>query len=248
LNKGEYIYFLSDVHLGAPALPDNPERERRFVKWLDAVAGNAAEIYLLGDIFDFWFEYRRAVPRGYTRVLGKLAEITDKGIPVHFFTGNHDMWIFDYLPSETGVIVHKEAFTTIIQGKRFYLAHGDGLGGGDKVYFLIKKVFTSKCLQRLFSWLHPDLAIWLAHKWSETSRLAKDINGAAFKAEEEGLYKFALSVLEKEEVDFFIFGHRHRLADLKIGNNSRFIILGEWIRTFSYGVYDGKQFELKTFD
>lgn len=241
------IYFLSDVHLGAPALMNNKDRELLFVDWLEKVSQDAAEIFLMGDIFDFWFEYKKVVPRGFTRVLGKIAEITDRGIPVHFFTGNHDTWVFDYLPSEIGVIVHRDIFRLNFSGKKFYLAHGDGLDGDDKGYKLLKKIFSSRLHQWLFSLIHPNLAIRLAHYWSRNSRLSKKIDGPDFKGEEEGLYKFAQSVLLHEKVDFFVFGHRHRLADLKIGENSRFILLGEWIKTFSYGVFDGEKFEIKKY-
>jgi UDP-2,3-diacylglucosamine hydrolase len=239
---------VSDVHLGAPALVNNKERELLFVSWLEMVSKDAAEIYLMGDIFDFWFEYKKVVPRGFTRVLGKIAEITDKGIPVHFFTGNHDIWVFDYLPSETGVIVHKDIFRTDFGGKQFLLAHGDGLDREDKGYNFLKRIFTSKWHQWLFAMIHPNLAIGLAHFWSKNSRLSKKIDGPDFRGEKEGLYRFSLSILENEKIDFFIFGHRHRLVDLKIGDNSRFILLGEWIKTFSYGVFEEERFEIKKYN
>jgi UDP-2,3-diacylglucosamine hydrolase len=233
--------------LGAPALENNIERELLFVNWLKTISIDASEIFLMGDIFDFWFEYKKVVPRGFTRVLGKIAELTDQGIPVHFFTGNHDIWIFDYLPMETGVIVHKEPFRTVLYDKKFFLAHGDGLDAADKGYLLIKKFFTSKPLQWLFAGIHPNMALSLAHYWSKNSRLSKNIDGPDFMGEEESLYKYAQTVAQKEQVDYFVFGHRHRLADMKIGDHSRFILLGEWIKTFSYGVYNGNNFELKKF-
>jgi len=247
LQNRKRIYFVSDVHLGAPALKDNKKRELLFVKWLNEIKQDAAEIYLMGDIFDFWFEYKTVVPRGFTRVLGKIAELGDEGIPVHYFTGNHDVWVFDYLPTETGVILHKEPLRTELFGKKFYLAHGDGLDSNDKGYLFLKRIFTSKTLQRLFSFLHPNLALGFAHKWSEYSRLSKRIGGPEFKAEEEGIYKFAQSFSQKENIDYFVFGHRHRLADMAINNHTRFILLGEWIKTFSYGVFDGEKFELNKY-
>jgi UDP-2,3-diacylglucosamine hydrolase len=245
LTDSRKIYFVSDVHLGAPALLNNKERELLFVEWLDHVSRDAGEIYLMGDIFDFWFEYLSVAPRGFTRVLGKIAEIVDRGIPVHFFTGNHDIWVKDYLPSETGVIIHRDILRTVFSGKRFFLAHGDGLDADDKGYILLKKVFTNRFLQRMYSWLHPDLAFSLARYWSKHSREAKRICGPEFKGEDEGLFRFALSEMEKGNYDYFIFGHRHRAADMKIGESGRFILLGEWIRSFSYGVFDGNDFELK---
>jgi UDP-2,3-diacylglucosamine hydrolase len=247
LDSNKKIYFVSDVHLGAPALTDNTKRERLFTDWLSEVSQDAAAIFLMGDIFDFWFEYRKVVPRGHTRVLGKIAEITDRGVPVHFFTGNHDIWVFDYLPTEIGVIVHRDYFTTELLGKKFYLAHGDGLDKNDKGYLLLKKIFKSPFWQWVFARFHPNFAVSVALRWSKTSRLNKKEGGQSFDAENEGMYQFALSVLEKEHFDYFIFGHRHRLANMEMNETSRFILLGEWIKTFSFGVFDGEKFELKKY-
>jgi UDP-2,3-diacylglucosamine hydrolase len=247
LEKKKKLYFVSDVHLGAQALSDNTMRERLFADWLSEISTDAAAVFLMGDIFDFWFEYRKVVPRGHTRVLGRIAEMTDSGIPVHFFTGNHDIWVFDYLPLETGVTVHRDYYTTELMGKKFFLAHGDGLDKNDKGYLMLKKIFKSRILQWLFARLHPNFAVGIAHRWSKNSRLSKKVSGPAFEAENEGMYEFALSVLEKEHFDYFIFGHRHRLANLEMNENTRFILLGEWIKTFSYGVFDGEKFELKKY-
>lgn len=241
------IYFISDIHLGAPALKNNREREKLFVAWLDDIKKDAAALFLMGDIFDYWFEYKTVVPRGFTRTLGKIAELADSGIPVHFFTGNHDVWVFDYLPSELGVHVHREEMRVIFSGKKFFLAHGDGLDPYDKGYHLLKKLFTNRFLQWLFSWLHPNLGVSLAHAWSKKSRLTKGMFVPFQGEEKEGLYLFAKSTLEDEEVDYFIFGHRHLLLDLPLGKNTRYINLGDWISHFSYGVFDGEKFELKTY-
>lgn len=241
------IYFISDIHLGAPALKNNREREKLFVAWLDDIKKDAAALFLMGDIFDYWFEYKTVVPRGFTRALGKIAELADSGIPVHFFTGNHDVWVFDYLPSELGVDVHREEMRVTFSGKKFFLAHGDGLDPYDKGYHLLKKLFTNRFLQWLFSWLHPNLGVSLAHAWSKKSRLTKGMFVPFQGEEKEGLYLFAKSTLEDEEVDYFIFGHRHLLLDLPIGKNTRYINLGDWISHFSYGVFDGEKFELKTY-
>ena len=244
--KGK-IYFVSDVHLGAPALKNNHEREMLFVRWLDEIKEDVSELYLVGDIFDFWYEYKKVVPRGFTRVLGRIADLTDRGIPVHFFTGNHDVWVFDYLPTETGVILHTNEYITELGGKKFFLAHGDGLDAGDKGYLLLKKIFTSKTLQWLFSRIHPNFALGLGHTWSKSSRLAKMDSEEEFKVKNEGMYKFAESFLEKEWVDYFIFGHRHKMVDVEMNKNVHFILLGDWIKHFSYGVFDGEKFELKTY-
>lgn len=244
--KGK-IYFISDVHLGAPALTNNLEREKLFAQWLDEIKDDAAELYLLGDIFDFWYEYKKVVPRGFTRILGRIADFTDRGIPVHFFTGNHDVWAFDYLPSELGVILHTDSYVTEIKGKKFFLAHGDGLDADDKGYLLLKKIFTNKTLQWLFSRLHPNFAFTLAHKWSKSSRLAKINLKEEFKVKNEGMYKFAERFLETEWVDYFIFGHRHLMLNEKMNEKTHFILLGDWIKNFSYGVFDGEKFELKKY-
>ena len=223
------------------------EREKLFVSWLDEIKKDAGILFLMGDVFDYWFEYKRVVPRGFCRALGKIAELVDSGIPVHFFTGNHDVWVFDYLPTELGVQVHYNEMRVTFSGKHFFLAHGDGLDPFDKGYHFLKKLFTNRFLQWAFARLHPNLGISLALAWSKKSRLTKGMC-IPFKGEEkEGLYLFAKSVLEHEEVDYFIFGHRHLLLNLPLEKNSRYINLGDWISHFSYGVFDGENFELKTY-
>lgn len=241
------IYFVSDVHLGAPALNNNREREILFAKWLDEIKDDVAELYLMGDIFDFWWEYKKVIPRGFSRIFGRIANLTDQGVPVHFFTGNHDLWAFDYFPEELGVILHKKEVVKEIYGKKFFLAHGDGLDSGDKGYIFLKKIFTNKTLQWLFSRLHPNFALTIAHNWSKSSRLAKNNIEDEFDVNKEGIYKFAENFLEHEFIDYFIFGHRHRMSNAVIGQNSRFVLLGDWISTFSYGVFDGEEFELKKY-
>lgn len=243
------IYFASDVHLGAPGIRNPREHERRFVSWLDSIRDSAEEIYLLGDIFDFWFEYRKAIPKGYTRFLGKLCELTDAGIPVHFFTGNHDIWVFDYLPAETGVQVHYGPLIKDFNGKRFYLAHGDGLSPHEKAYRRLKAIFTNKMAQRLFRSIHPDLGIALATFWSRKSREKnEDPHEAAFKGEDkEWLILWAKSLLQQEHYDYFVFGHRHIDKRLQLNPQSELIYLGDWVSRFSYGEWDGKTFHLLYF-
>ena len=241
------IFFASDVHLGHPTVEEGRERELLFAKWLDDIKDQAQEIYLVGDIFDFWYEYKRVAPRGFTRVLGKIAEITDSGIPVHFFTGNHDVWVYDYLPKETGVILHREPFETELLGKKFYIAHGDGLGPGDLNYKLLKFAFTSKFLQFMFSRLHPNFAFGIAHAWSNKSRGSKGIKAQKFHGEDKELiYLHAKSIAEKQHFDYYVFGHRHLKINKEITNKSRFILLGDWLYNFSYGVFDGDEFQLKS--
>lgn len=245
--KGK-IYFVSDVHLGAPAFKDNHERELLLAKWLDDINDDVAELYLMGDIFDFWWEYKKVVPRGFTRILGRIANLTDRGIPVYFFPGNHDLWVFDYLPSELGVTVQRNPIIKELGGKKFFLAHGDGLDAGDVGYNRLKKIFTNKHLQWWFSRLHPNFALYIAHNWSGSSRTGKlKKKEEEFNVNNDGMYKFALSFLKQESVDYFIFGHRHHMLNHQINEKTRFVLLGDWIKNFSYGVFDGETFELKRY-
>lgn len=242
------IYFASDVHLGHPTIEKSRWREKLFVEWLDEIKHDASELYLVGDIFDFWYEYRKVVPRGFVRSLGKIAEIADSGIPVHFFTGNHDIWVFDYLPTELGVTVHREPIEKEYNGLKFYIAHGDGLGPGDHSYKLLKKVFTSRTLQWFFSRLHPNFSLWLAHTWSNSSRQSKGIKAEGFMGKEkEYLYQYAEQMLAKKHYDYLIFGHRHLMVNMPVGEKSKYVNLGDWLYNFSYGVFDGNTFELKKF-
>jgi UDP-2,3-diacylglucosamine hydrolase len=248
-NEGKKAYFISDIHLGAPALKNNHERELAFVDWLNKIKVDASHLFLMGDIFDFWFEYKTVVPRGYTRTLGKIAEISDSGVEVHFFTGNHDVWVFDYLPVELGLTLHRDEFITKLYGKKFFLAHGDGVDFTDKGYLFLRKIFTSKTLQWLFARIHPNFAISFGLNWSKHTRLTKGIEGGIFKGQnKEGMFIFAESMLQKEYFDYFVFGHRHLMVDLPVGSTSRFIYLGDWINYFSYGVFDGDTFELKQYN
>ncbi|MBU8892573.1 MAG: UDP-2,3-diacylglucosamine diphosphatase [Bacteroidales bacterium] len=246
MNQKKKIYFASDVHLGLPDYEQSLEREKLFVRWLDSIKSDAKEIILLGDIFDFWFEYKRAIPRGFSRFLGKLCEITDSGIPVHFFTGNHDMWVFDYLPKETGVVLHKKPTVKEFFGKKFYLAHGDGLGPGDRSYKLLKKIFASKVSQWLFARFHPNLGIRIANLWSTHSRYSRETR--PFEGEDkEWLILYSKKVLEKEHFDFMVYGHRHYALDLKLSDSCRYINLGDWLSHFTYAEFDGEELYLKKF-
>ena len=247
MSQKNKIYFASDVHLGLPNYKESLSREKYFVRWLDSIKQDAREIVLLGDIFDFWFEYKRAIPRGFTRFLGKLCELTDSGIPVHFFTGNHDMWIFDYLPRETGIILHKEPIIKEYSGEKFFLAHGDGLGPGDNSYKLLKKIFASKFSQWLFARFHPNIGIWIANTWSTHSRYSRETK--PFEGEDkEWLILYSKKLLKSEDFDFMVYGHRHLPMDLKLNEKTRYINLGDWITNFTYGVFDGEKMEIKKFE
>jgi len=206
-------------------------------------------IFLLGDIFDFWFEYRKVVPQGFVRVLGALAEICDSGIPVHFFTGNHDIWVFDYLPRETGMIIHHGPFETELLGKKFYIAHGDDLGEKDKKYQLIKRFFHNRLAQWAFAKLHPDFAIGFAHRWSQNSRLLRGKKGVGFLGEEkEDQIIYAREVLANKHIDYFVFGHRHLALEHRLSPDSVLFILGDWSGDIIYGTFDGNDFYLEKFN
>lgn len=241
------IYFASDFHLGAP----NPEtsliREKKIVDWLSHIEKDAEEIYLVGDIFDFWFEYKRAIPRGFVRLQGKIAELTDKGIPVHVFTGNHDMWIFDYLPSELGIKLYREPIVREYFGKKFFIGHGDGLGPGDKGYKFLKKVFANKFCQWCFERLHPNFGIWLAEISSRSSRAKSGEADKEFQGEEnEWLVAYCKEILQKEHFDMFVFGHRHLPLEIKLNERSKYYNLGEWINYCTYLEVSENSIELKS--
>lgn len=244
---GKKIYFASDLHLGLAAEKSSLEREKLFVKWLDLIKTDAEEIYLLGDMFDFWFEYRKAVPRGFTRFLGKLSELCDNGIPVYFFIGNHDMWVFDYLSSETGVKVIRKPVVKNWNGKRFFIAHGDGLGPFDRNYKVLKWFFRNPFFQWLFARFHPNFGIGAAHFWSRSNRKFQAYP-KYMGEEKEWLIRYAKSVLEKEHYDYFIFGHRHVPISLQLKDDSHFINLGDWLWNFTFAEFDGNKVFLKKFE
>jgi len=240
------VYFASDFHLGAPNFEESLVREKKVVQWLEEVRKDASEIFLVGDVFDFWFEYKRAVPRGFTRLLGKISEITDSGIPVHWFIGNHDMWIFDYLPQECGITLHRAPIIREWNGKKYFIGHGDGLGPGDNSYKILKKFFASKLCQWLFERIHPNFGIWLAQRSSGYSRSVSGESDKTFMGEEnEWLAIFAKEQLQKEHFDYFIFGHRHLPMQIKVGENSEYINIGDWLHHYTYGFMENGIFELK---
>ncbi len=254
MTSRSHIYFASDLHLGAPDKASSLEREKAFVRWLDRIEPHAKALYLLGDLFDFWFEYKKVVPKGYNRLLGKLALMSDNGLDLHLFTGNHDMWIFDHIPEELGATLHRDPIVREFNGRSFYMGHGDGLGPGDKGYKILKKVFGNRICQKLFSWVHPGLGVRIAEYWSHTSRNATEQEEDGFLGEEkEWLVQYCLSVLEKEHHDFFLFGHRHLPIDhpLPAGKGSstpsRYLNLGDWLQYRSYAVFNGEELRLEYF-
>jgi UDP-2,3-diacylglucosamine hydrolase len=239
------IYFISDSHLGLYPTEKSAERERILVAWLDSIKHEVSELYLLGDIFDFWHEYKHVVPRGFTRFLGKLAELSDMGVKLHYFTGNHDLWVYDYLPAEIGLNLYRKHVVRELNGKKFYIGHGDGVGPGDKGYKLMKWSFSNKVLQWLFARIHPNASLAFGKLWSKSSRYAKGIVAEPFKGDDKEIQVvFARLTLEKQHYDFFIFGHRHIPYDIHVLNDSRVINVGDWITTFTYAVWDGNDLKL----
>lgn len=239
------IYFASDFHLGLKTGASPLEREKKVVRWLNEIAPDAKEIYLLGDIFDFWWEYKLVVPRGFTRFLGTAAAINDSGIPIHFFTGNHDMWAGEYLASECGFTIHTIPFTTVFNNKKFHLAHGEGLGTNDKGYKLLLSIFRNKPLRALYSALHPSIGVGIGLKWSLNSRLGKGITRDFMGEENEDLIRYARSVLENDGIDYFIFGHRHLAMSYELPEGPEIIFLGDWIKNGSYAEWNGKELIFK---
>lgn len=237
------VYFLSDAHLGSRAIEHSRMQERRLVNFLESIRHDAAAIYLLGDMFDFWYEFKTVVPKGYTRFLGKLSELTDAGVEVHFFIGNHDLWCGDYLEKECGIIVHREPMTVEIYGKEFYLAHGDGLGDPAASFKLLRTIFHSHTLQRLFSCLHPRWSIDFGLQWAKHSRMKRE---GCQEPEYMGEDKEYLVLYTKDylklhpTINYFIYGHRHIMLDLMLSTTARITILGDWINYFSYAVFDGE--------
>ncbi len=247
------VYFASDFHLGIPDHDSSLEREKKLVAWLELARGNAAEIFLMGDLFDFWFEYKTAIPRGYARLLGKLAEITDSGIPVHLFRGNHDMWAFDYLSQELNIQLHRHPEFREFNGKHFYLAHGDGLGPGDNGYKFIKKVFANPINQWLFRQLHPDFGIKMALYWSRKSRSAsiekeKRVQDLTLQLIRERITVHSNELLKMHpDLDYLIYGHYHFPIETQLPGNAKQLVLGDWLTHFSYAVFDGENLELRYF-
>jgi UDP-2,3-diacylglucosamine hydrolase len=243
------IYFASDFHLGVPDAKSSLLREKRIIAWLDSIQHDAHSIYLLGDIFDFWFEYKYTVPKGYIRLLGKIAALRDAGIPFYFFTGNHDMWMFDYFPQELGIPIYRTPQLLKVGNQTLLIGHGDGLGPGDHIYKFLKKFFNSKVCQWLFARIHPNLGIAIANTWSRQSRITNMKREEKFEGPEgEFLWVYCRELEKEKHHDFYIFGHRHLPLNLKVAENSTYINLGEWVHFNTYAVYDGTNVELKTFN
>jgi UDP-2,3-diacylglucosamine hydrolase len=247
--KGKKVYFSSDNHLGAPTMEQSLPREKKFVAWLDHIKKDAAAIFLLGDLFDFWFEYKTVVPKGFTRTLGKLAEISDSGIPIYFFVGNHDLWMRDYFKTELNIEVFYKPQDFTFNSKTFLIGHGDGLGPGDKGYKRMKKVFTNPFSKWLFNWLHPDIGVKLAQYMSVKNKLISGDDDAKFLGEDnEWLVQYCKRKESQQHRDYYVFGHRHLPLDINVSKSSKYINLGDWIQYYTYGEFDGEIMALKTYE
>lgn len=275
LRPGQKLYFASDFHLGHHNYGESADRERKVIRWLETVRSDAQAIFLVGDVFDFWFEYRKVIPKGFVRFLGKLADLKDAGIEVYAFTGNHDLWMRDYFPNELGIPVYHEPIQFSVFGfqspvsssepltenrkpktentRRFFVGHGDGLGPGDFRYKrILKPIFTNRLTQTAFRWLHPDVGVWLAHKWSNHSRISKAGHDSKFEPflgeESEWIFQFCREIEARQHHDYYVFGHRHLPLDLRVSETARYLNLGEWIRACTYAVYDGEDLRLEAFN
>ena len=246
--ENKKVYFASDQHLGAPTAEASFPREQKFVAWLNEVKEDAAAIFLLGDLFDFWFEYKTVVPKGFVRVLGKLAEIKDSGIPIFFFVGNHDLWMKDYFEKELNIPVYHKPQEFTFNKTSLFIGHGDGLGPGDKGYKRMKKVFTFPLFQWMFKWFHPDLGMKLGQYMSVKNKVISGDEDAVFLGEEnEWLAQYCHRKLATKHYDYFVFGHRHLPLDIQLNENSKYINLGDWISHFTYGVFEDNVLLLKNY-
>ncbi|MEP2238234.1 MAG: UDP-2,3-diacylglucosamine diphosphatase [Maribacter sp.] len=248
LPAGKKIYFASDNHLGAPTMEESRVRELKFIRWLDMIKSDAEVIFLMGDLFDFWFEYKTVIPKGFTRTLGKLAELSDTGIQIHYFVGNHDLWMNGYFEEELNIPVYHKPKQYSINGASFFIGHGDGLGPDDKGFKRMKKVFTNPVAKWFFKWLHPDIGVRLAKHLSVSNKLISGDDDAKFLGEDkEWLVQYAHRKLETNHYDHFIFGHRHLPLEIELKENSKYTNLGDWINYYTYAEFDGQQLSLKEF-
>jgi UDP-2,3-diacylglucosamine hydrolase len=248
LPGGKKVFFASDFHLGVPDYESSKQREKKIIRWLDSIRSEAHTIFIVGDIFDFWFEYKEVIPKGYVRLQGKLAELSDDGIKIIFFTGNHDMWLFNYFTKEFGIPVYRKPQLFRFNDKKFLVGHGDGLGPGDHVYKIIKKVFANRVAQWLFGFIHPNIGIGFANYCSRNSRIRQNKRDDKFLGDNEWLLVYSKEMEKKDHHDFYIFGHRHLPLDIKVGDQSRYINLGEWVNYYTYAVFDGEDVQLKEFE
>ena len=247
-NSRNKIVFASDFHLGIDTDHTSKERELRIVDWLMSLRYEMKELFLVGDIFDYWFEYKTSIPKGFSDFLSALKILRNDGVKIHFFTGNHDLWMFDYFQDQFDIAIYKYPIELKVNDSLLLVGHGDGLGPGDTFYKLLKRIFTNKIAQWIFRWIHPDLGIGMARKWSKSSRLQKAGSDEQFLGEKEFLIQYCRKREVEQHHDLYIFGHRHLPLNVEIQGNSRYYNLGEWVHQCTYGVFDGKTFSLQTFE
>lgn len=248
LSDNKKIYFASDQHFGLPDHKKSLIREKIFIKWLDTIKKDAQVLFLLGDLFDCWYEYKTVVPKGFVRVLGKLAQLRDEGLEIHFFVGNHDLWMLDYFDKELHIPVHYKPLELNINNTQFLIGHGDGLGPGDAGYKRMKKVFSNSLAQWLYRWLHPDIGMRFAQYLSTKNKLISGADDIKFLGEEnEWLVQYCKQKLTEKHRDYFLFGHRHLPMNIALNKQSRYINTGDWITHFTYAAFDGKTTELLEF-
>lgn len=248
MSEKSRIYFASDLHLGMQPAEESLRREKLFVEWLEEIRKDARELWLLGDVFDYWFEYKKVVPRGFTRFLGALASLSDEGVQLHLIPGNHDIWVFDYLPAELNLQVHRKSLRKEWSGHCFYLGHGDGLHPGDLGYRALQGIFKNRLIQWFYARIHPNGSMAFAHWWSKKSRMKHGALGSFLGVDKEHQLQFARKELARHpEIEYFVFGHRHIPYDIQIAENSRVICLGDWIGNFTFGVFDGEEFRLEQY-
>ncbi|WP_462252174.1 UDP-2,3-diacylglucosamine diphosphatase [Ekhidna sp.] len=248
LPSDKKLYFASDFHLGAPNEKESLEREKKIIRWLEHVSKDASAIFLVGDIFDFWFEYHTTIPKGFIRFQGKLAELVDQGITIVLFVGNHDLWMDKYFPSQLGIPVYKKPVSIEVMNTKIFVGHGDGLGPGDRFFKFAKSVFTNSFFQWLFQWLHPNVGVSIAKYWSKKSRESSGHLDEAFKGDDEPIWQFCKSMNDNLHHDYYILGHRHLPLELEVSENSKYFNLGEWINQCSYLEFDGNHAVLKNFE
>src|SRR6478609_3624702 len=245
LPEGKKIFFLSDFHLGVPSHASSVERERTIIRFLEEAEKEMHALFIIGDLFDFWFEYKYVVPKGFVRILGKLASLSDKGIPIYLFKGNHDMWMFGYLEKELGAVILDDTHTLKVGATKILVGHGDGLGPGDHFYKFLRKVFRNPICQWAFGILPPRIGMWIAQQWSKKSRIQN--MDEKFLGENEWLFQYCKEREQQEHFDYYVFGHRHLPLEMKVNEKSTYVNLGEWVNYFTYGVFDGKTLQLKKF-
>ena len=245
IQKNKKVYFSSDQHFGAPSYESSKKREEIFLNWLNFIEKDAGALFLLGDLFDFWFEYSKVVPKGFVRILGKLANISDKGIPIYFFVGNHDLWMNDYFTKELNIKVFISPQEFTINKKSFLIGHGDGIGPGDYGYKRMKKIFTNPIMKIFFRWIHPDLGVKLAQYLSINNKLISGNDDRKYNGpENEIIFQYVIKKNKEKFRDFYVFGHRHLPLEIPL-NESRYINLGDWITHFTYAEFSDKNFSIK---